>query len=349
MQDWSPCCDSRSAGLDSLICTTINPVPFQGAIRHLQSRFTSYVATCPAPLAAAGLIVTPEIRIQSELYLPITEIAAAFTRLYQSALSYPPILSSTPFYDALSWADLFSTLPLCFQFSANPARLLEVLLKERTLLAEFLFFSFLPRRFYGGFVRYPAQQEFVRNWLQQKNLKTLRCLDAACGTGEGTYGLARLLMENDYRMETFEIEGWTLEPLEVWAAAERYFPHDRQYERRFREETERLFRIGYPSCVSFRTADLTVSHLRAIDSDQWDLILCNGLLGGPILHEPVKLQQVVSNLAALLAADGILLAADNFHGGWKQHCPREKLRDLFGLCGLNCFNVGEGIGGSRRL
>lgn len=348
MQESPACRDSENEGLDRLITTAINPAPFQGAVRHLQYRFASYVATCPAPLPAAGLIVTPEIRVQSELYLPIAEIRAVFTRLYQAALRYTPILSSTPFYNALSWADVFSSLPSRFQFSANPALLLEALLADGTLLTEFLFASFLPRRFYGGFARYPLQQEFIRNWLQQKNLHTVRCLDAACGTGEGSYGMARLLMQSGFRAESVLTEGWTLEPLEVWAAAVRRFPHDRIYEQRFREETDLLFTGGNLARISFRAADLTDPLIQSMDSGQWDLILCNGLLGGPILHEPVKLQQVVANLAALLAPEGILLVADSFHGGWKQHCPREHLCSLLEQCGLKCSEAGEGIGGLRR-
>ncbi|HIJ96484.1 MAG TPA: chemotaxis protein CheR [Desulfuromonadales bacterium] len=347
MQESPPCRDSENEGLDRLISTAIDTTPFQGAVRHLQSRFASYVATCPAPLTAADLIVTPEIRVQSELYLPVAEIRAVFTRLYQSALRYSPILSSTPFYNALSWADAFNSLPTRFQFSANPARLLEALLTDGTLLTEFLFASFLPRRFYGGFARYPLQQEFIRNWLQQKNLHTVRCLDAACGTGEGTYGVARLLMDSGYRAESVLTEGWTLEPLEVWAARARCFPHDRTYEQRFRDETDLLFTGGYLTRISFRTVDLTDPLMQTADSDQRDLILCNGLLGGPILHDTGKLQQVISTLAELLVPGGILLAADNFHAGWKQHCPHENLCSLLEQCGLNCCEAGEGISGSR--
>jgi hypothetical protein len=159
--------------------------------------------------------------------------------------------------------------------------------------------------------------------------------------------LARLLMDSGYRAEPALIEGWTLEPLEVWAAEQRRFPHDLQYERRFRNETESLFERGYQSSLSFRVADLTDPLIRAQNSAPWDLILCNGLLGGPILHEPSKLQHVVSNLAALLAPDGMLLAADSFHGGWKQHAPYKNLPSLLEKCGLNCCEAGEGLGGSR--
>jgi SAM-dependent methyltransferase len=345
MQNRSPLCNAKREGLENLITTTINPVPFQGAIRRLQSRFTSYAATCPAPLPAPGLIITPEIRIQSELYLPISEIAAVFKRFYQSALRYPPIFCSTPFHNPLSWADLFNTLAPSFQFSANPAHLLEALLTDCALRTKFLFASFLPRRFYGGFARYPKQQACIRSWLQQWNRKTVRCLDAACGTGEGTYTLARLIMESGCRAENIQIEGWTLEPLEVWAAAERHFPHDRNYERHFHEETDGIFELGYRPYIRFRTADLTNLHLRAMGSSQWDLILCNGLLGGPILHEAIKLQQVVTNLAALLAAGGNLLVTDSFHGGWKQMYPHKNLRVLFEQCGLECFEAGDGTGG----
>jgi hypothetical protein len=40
----------------------------------------------------------------------------------------------------------------------------------------------------------------------------------------------------------------------------------------------------------------------------------------------------------------MLLAADHFHGGWKQKCPQYELRALFALNGLNPVEIGEGIG-----
>lgn len=336
-------CREAQKDLDLLISRKLNAATFQNAIRRLNDRFQVYASTCPAPLPAPGLVVTPEIRCQSELYLPVAEITLAFQQLYRSALTYPPFLPSTPFHKALSWADIFTALPPSFQFSANPARLLEVLLSDHDLLVEFLFASFLPNRFYGGFRRYPRQGEIIRGWLEVRGTKTLRCLDAACGTGEDTYGLASLAMERGFQAEYMQIEGWTIEPLEVWAAAHARFPHDRRREASFREEIAELFEQGFHTCIRVRSVDL----LDAPQSEQFDLILCNGLLGGPIMNVSHELEQVVGNLARRLAPGGLLLAADHFHGGWEQKCPQENLRALFKKHGLNVMKAGEGIGGLK--
>ncbi|MDO9067241.1 MAG: hypothetical protein Q7W05_02155, partial [Deltaproteobacteria bacterium] len=166
----SPSDDAKIAltNLSRLIKTDVNPERFRSSIRILQGRFDIYVSTCPDPFIAKDLIVTPEIRRQSEHYLPIAEITRIFYRFYEYALTYPPVLSSTPFHKALSWADVLVSLPPRLQFSANPARLLEALLSDQGLMGEFLFLSFLPLRFYGGFKRYPKQAEFIREWLNNR-------------------------------------------------------------------------------------------------------------------------------------------------------------------------------------
>jgi len=328
--------------------------PFQNSIRRLQSRFNIYASTSPAPYIAPCLIVTPEIRRQSEIYLPIAEIRRIFHHLYRHALHYPPILSSAPFHKALSWADLYLALPPRFQQSSNPARLLEALLSDRDMLTEFLFESFMPRRFYGGLGRYPGQMEFIRGWLDKKNrggVTRLRSLDAASGRGEDTCGLATLLMEARFAPEEIEIEGWTLEPLEVWSAAHRSFPHDPKRETIYRRETARIIEMGYHQRIRFRCADLTGNlppHLWQSGIDrQFDLILCNGLLGGPIVGESEQLEHVLANLSSLLAPGGILLAADSFHDGWKSECRKDGLKGLFLRVGLEISDAGEGIGGLK--
>ena len=353
-----PYTEGESAALDTLLTIDINKNRFQSALRRLHTLFRVYACTCPVPLPAPGLIVTPEIRTQCERYLPISEVAAAFNHLYSAALTYPPIFSSTPFHNSLSWADTFSALPVQFQFSANPARLLESLLDDSRLLTRFLFVSLLPGRFYGGIGRYPRQQKFVREWLTTRKGRTLYCLDAACGTGEETYGLALLLSEQGFSPEAIRIDGWTLEPLEVWAATYLLFPHDRRREALLRGATFALFQRGYGRRISFRCQDILKSPTQsplfretvdrqAGENRPFDLILCNGLLGGPIIHEKVQLNRAVGNLSQLLAPGGILLAADNFHGGWKQKCPQTELRASFETCGLKYVEPGEGIGGIK--
>ena len=336
-----------------LLVRTVEPGSFRNSVQRLDSLFRIYAENCPVPLPAPGLIITPEIRNQSECYLPIAEVAAPFYGLYRTALPYPPILSSTPFHKALSWADVFVTLPPNMQFSANPARLLEALCSDHALLTEFLFASFLPSRFYNGLGRYPRQMEFVRSWLADRKMETVCCLDAACGTGEGVYDLALILSALGVSAEKVCFDGWTIEPLEVWAAAARSFPHNRQRESELRTATSLLMDNGYMRRTVFTCRDIVRAAsppdlLRDCEQRRFDIILCNGLLGGPILHEKEELELAVGNLAELLAPNGIMLAADSFHGGWKQKCPQSELRALFELNRLKTFEAGEGIGGLSR-
>ena len=338
-----PCSAAVESGDLELPVRAVDRDLFRFAMRRLHTLFTIYADTCPVPLPAPGLIITPEIRNQCQCYLPIDIVSPVFYRLYRSTLTYPPILSSTPFHNAMSWADVFATLPPDMQISANPARLLEALLADRDLLMEFLFASFLPGRFYNGFERYPRQQDFIRRWLTDRNMRKIRGLDAACGTGEGTYDLARILSERGFSPEEVHVEGRTLDPLEVWSAATGRFPHDRQREADFQKNTSWLFEREFHSSIHFRCADLLIR----TNGEPFDLIICNGLLGGPILHEKRELDLAIDNLAGVLAPNGILLAADSFHGGWKQQCPQSELRALFEKNCLHPFEAGEGIGGLK--
>ena len=338
-----PANNTVQTSLGSLLADNLFPERFQSAIRRVHRYFDIYASTSPVLCIAPRLIVTPEIRIQSELYLPLAEIAPVFNRLYTSALNYPPTLASSPFHNALSWADTYATLPPRFQCSVNPARLLELLLSDGTLLTEFLCASFLPSRFYGGFRRYPAQLEFIRRWLKKKNGGGVRCLDAACGTGEGTYDVAALLAEHSDTGENMSIEGWTLEPLEVWAATHRCFPHDHPREVIYREVTSRLSEQRTLGAIRFRCANL----VNPPPEQQFNLVLCNGLLGGPILHQKVDVERVVVHLIELLAPGGMLLAANRFHDGWKRQCPQKDLQALFEYHGLTCVIAGEGLAGEK--
>lgn len=353
MQPATSTSSSREATIETLLAP-IGENRFLSDIRSLHALFCIYAATSPEPLPAPGLIITPEIRAQCERHLPIAKIITIFNRLYSSALTYPPILSSTPFHRSLSWADTFASLPQDFQFSANPARLLEALLSDNDLMTRFLFTSFLPKRFYGLIGRYPDQQLFIREWLKATGTGRVSCLDAACGTGEETYELANLLCELGFSPDNVQIDGWTLEPLEVWVATHRSLPHDRNREMLLRKTTAPLLQRGYGRSIHFRCIDLTRGapyayspEMAAENGGQFNLILCNGLLGGPIIHESRQLEQTVANLVQLLAPGGIMLAADSFHGGWKQKCPQWKLRASFEANGLRNVEISEGICGLK--
>jgi SAM-dependent methyltransferase len=332
--------DARS-NLEKLLNLQLCADAFKPFLRELHTRFSVYAATCPVPLPAPGLIITPEIRLQSELYLPVAEITEIFELLYRASLSYSPIFESCPFHKALSWADVFVSLPQRFQFSPNPACLLEKLISHPEFLVEFLFASFLPRRFYGGFRRYPQQSEFLGSWLSSRTANTLHCLDAACGTGESSYDLVMQLLQKGFLAEDFNVEGWTIEPLEVWSAAHARFPHDSTKEADYHQEIEAVFTFNAADRILFRTVDLRESTI-AKSGSEFDLILCNGLLGGPILTA-CEVQSVVAGLSRLLVPGGIIIAADRFHGGWKQKHPQDWLRVQFESVGLEVFAAGEGL------
>lgn len=321
---------------------------FAPALRRLRRRFACYAATSPTPLPAAGLQITPEIRYQSELYLPMDELRHLFFRYYQASLSCPPVLASTPFAAAPSWADCFAALPSWLQASPDPSRLFERLLSDADLHVRFIFASFLPARFNGpGFGRYPGQLGWLRclaRSLREQGMERLCCLDAACGSGEGSWELLELLAAEGWQPAQVRLQGWTLDPLEVYAAANRYLPHDMQRQQVYRQRTTLLTHEGWGDCVRFQAVDLLGDD---VPLDRFDLILCNGLLGGPLVHAGGALEQVIGMLARRLRPGGWLLAANRFHGGWQRSVTQADLAGLFSQAGLVVQAAGEGIAGQR--
>lgn len=174
----------------------------------------------------------------------------------------------------------------------------------------------------------------------------LRCLDAACGSGEGTYGLARLLRECGFSPGEMVVHGATIEPLELFAAAHGWFPHDPARHKGFRRQMLPLIEDGTAGSIQFFQEDLTDSGQE--QEDGYDLILCNGLLGGPLMHSRDTLERAVERICARLRPDGILLAADHFHGGWKKSLPENDLGEMLTGCGLKLLALGEGLAGIRQ-
>ena len=339
---------SRNSGdaeraLATLVNPRLDPLLFARRIQRLQQMFFTYTTHCPPPWPGPGLQITPEISCRSELWLPLDQLRHHFQALYRYSLRYPPILTSTPFAQMTSWASIVSVFPYFQMPYDNPAALLEHLVNDDGLRTKFLFWSFMPRRFYGGGSdRYSGQSIAITEWLRRRGRqgRKLRCLDAACGDGAATYALVHLCTELGWTPESLEVEGWTLEPLEVWSAAYGRFPHEPARERAFLEETGDCFERGSAASVRFCCVDI----LDVPASEPFDLILCNGLLG-PIIHTRRAMELAVRSLAGLLAPGGMLLAADHFHGGWKQKYPQQELRVLCQLNGLHTEEAGEGIAG----
>ena len=315
-------------------------------IARLGERFRVYAETVPFGLWGDGLAVTAEMRSTTDLLLPLEEVRRAFRRLLRLSLPFPPDLDGTPPQAATSWPDCLERLDPPFR-EPNPARLLARLAADGELRARFIFSLFVPRRHGADAERYPGQGDFLHRWLGPtggKGGNPLRCLDAACGAGEGTYGLARLLVKKGFAPAGFSIVGASRDPIEIFAATHGFFPHDPARQEGFRRLREELGATGALGRIRFTAADLTA---QTGDDETFDIILCNGILGGPFMHERRTLERVVAGLANRLAAGGIILAADRFHGGWKRVAPPGLLEEILAGQGLSVVTAGEGMAGIR--
>jgi len=311
-------------------------------IRRLDARYASWLASYPLGEWGPGLAVTREMRVVSETYLPMDEIRRAFRRLFRLSFLQTPCYGASRLLCANSWLDL---LPAYHPFmgGCNPALLLRRLADDAGLRLRFLFAEFLPPRYGCRSGRYPHQTEQVRGWLHANRQRFgggIRCLDAACGSGEGTYDLVRLLLEEGYPVGGFCVHGTTLEPLELFAGAHAVFPHDTQREEAFRARVAPIFGAGGATGMSFFLGDVLES---AGDGGRYDLIVCNGLIGGPMLHAESEAMRGLSVLADALAPAGMLCIADSFHEGWSNSSSRATLAGLAAGCGLSVSLLPDGI------
>lgn len=313
------------------------------AIERLDERFRNYSAFYPHGLWAPGLVITGEMRGCTEQYLPMSEIRSAFRQLFFAALHYQPSDESTPFLGATSWLDLLQRLRLS-KDEVNPSTLLRKLVTDESDRIRFLFSALLPSHHGGCFLRYPEQLHYLKGWIQGKRRQFnhgVRCLDTACGTGEGTYDLLALFLKCGLPVRALQIHGSSLEPLEVFAAAHGYFPHDPEKQKRFHAFMEPLLATNAPRSVVFFQDDI-LRH-PSPDEKPYDIILCNGLLGGPFLHEQGLLEGAITAMAKRLGAGGILLAADRFHAGWKKENPPIRIVELMRRIGLEVHQGEYGI------
>jgi len=313
-------------------------------IGRLAEAFQSYASCYPLPLWAPGLVITPEMRGQTEALFPISWVRAVFELLLKRGCRFPPLLSGSYLHSSASWLDLLQRLrPQIIH--ADPATTLGELAEDAQKRTRFLFALLLPHHFGGAFDRYPGQSEWLGAWLGDNlgRLKgRIRALDSACGSGEGTYGLAELIAGAGFSGKGSAVHGSTLEPIELFAGAHAYFPHDLDRARDFRARIAPVLERADGIEMEFY-----LDEVGAAEGEEYQLILCNGLLGGPLLHEPGELSRAVRSLASRLAPGGVLLAADRFHAGWRQRVPVEALRTLMRENGLSPLEVPEGVAGEK--
>jgi SAM-dependent methyltransferase len=316
-------------------------------VARLGERFRVYCGCYPFGLWAPGLAVEREMRTLTEAYLPLVEITRAFDRFLSVALKFPPFHAASIVHSATDWLDILQRFqPLVAR--PNPATLLGRLMADEEYRRRFIFTNFMPARYGGGFGRYPGQARFLAQWLDTNRsglASGVRCLDAGCGSGEGTYELAQLLIDKGFAAASIHVRGETLEPLELFAAAHAFFPHDREREEAFRRRIRPLFACGAAERISFHLEELGC--MNSAGEKGCDIILCNGLLGGPFFHDPGGVAETVRKISKRLNPGGILLAASRFHGGWKKLLSDQALREIFRACGLKVVAVAEGVGGVR--
>jgi len=314
-------------------------------IERLAADFRSYADCYPLPLWAPGLELTGEMRGLTEALFPMSRVRAVFTFLLASGCRFPPLLEGTYLGSSASWLDLLHRFrpQICH---ADPATTLRELAGDPEKRMRFLFALLLPHHFGGTFDRYPGQSQWLAEWLRGSVSRfggRLRTLDSACGSGEGAYGLAELVGEAGFKGKDCVVHGSTLEPIELFAAAHAYFPHDPERAAEYRNRVAPLL-TGEDAV----TMEFYLDKVGTVGgAGNYQLILCNGLLGGPLLHDPAELERAIGALAARLAPGGVLLAADRFHAGWRLRVPADKLRSLMQEHGLVPLEIGEGVGGRK--
>jgi SAM-dependent methyltransferase len=315
------------------------------SIDRLAAAFRSYADSYPLPFWAPGLLLTAEMRGLTEALFPISRVRAVFEHLLKSGCRFPPLLSGSYLHSSASWLDLLNRFrPQLRQ--ADPAAILRELAGDPEKRMRFLFALLLPHHFGGTFDRYPGQSQWLGVWLRDNFGRLegrIRVLDSACGSGEGTYGLAELMDAAGFGGKECVVHGSTLEPIELFAAAHAFFPHDPDRAGDYRARVAPLLAGTDAVGMEFYLSDVG----NAADWNEYHLVLCNGLLGGPLMHEPEELARAIGALAARLLPGGVLLAADRFHAGWRLRVPAEQLRALMRAQGLIPLELPEGIGGRK--
>ena len=310
---------------------------FNTSIRTLSASFQRYCQTSSSPLPTGGLIITPEVRYQSELYIPISIFGKALQRIL--TLSCPHYYGSALHTITPSWADWCSHPSIqALGCGCDPGRFLHNLLTDYELLTRFVFSNGLPYHHNGrGFGRYPEQTQIIIHFLRflrSSGQNQLVMEDIGCGSGEGTWELLLYAQEARWSPLQVHCRGITPNPLEVWAATQRWLPHLTTRCQHYRQKTEPLIQSGWGECIDFAEEGIIPI---SPPSPQRNLILCNGLLAGPALNSQEQLTAAIKSITNRLASGGLLCIADRFHDGWKQQEAYRMRTSLLEQSGFHLF------------
>ena len=251
-----------------------------------EARLENWRRHAAPPWWARDLIITPELRAAYEMWLPVREFLHDLKTIGRTWLPAEECLPLPLRHETfLSLPDLWAALPsslegkLCF----SPQELLAFF----CALAD-------PPRFGTIRGRYNDELAIMRR-LRHPNM---RVLDVACGVGLNTLEIAEA--------SGAETIGLTSEWLEVWMAENRSLPHDPLREKdmqRFPRDFNVRFQLGRAECFAFQKP--------------FDLIVCNGLVGGRFFHSDTQYAAFLTSCRACLAPNGSILLANHFHEGSK--------------------------------
>ncbi len=270
------------------------------------SRHSLFAQRVPPPWWAHGLVLDSDVRQQYENYLPVGEFKRDLHALARCMLPdpdwTPSALKTTKGCGCCSWGEKHASLPDLWQtMSAEFAGKLRFELDE--MLPLFCALAD-PPRFGTDFGRYSQQLDLLRNWLFDIPRSRCRALDLGCGTGQGTWELTALLRHGGVRKPL--VTGVTYEPLEAWMAGNRQLPHDLRRAAVFK---------GF-SCED--TPEFVVADVNDMPfgcRHNVDLIICNGLIGGPFLHHEEQIEKLLAAFRGMLRPDGVVTVANHFHDG----------------------------------
>ena len=259
--------------------------------KHWEARLDNWRRYAAPPWWARDLIITPELRAAYEMWLPMREFLHDLKTIGQAWLPSEECLPLPLRHDIfLSLPDLWAALPsslegkLCFS--------------PQELLAFFCALADPPR--FGTICgRYNDELALIKD-LARPNM---RVLDIACGVGLNTLEIAAT--------SGGETIGLTSEWLEVWMATHRCLPHDSLREqdiRRFPHDLNVRFQLGRAEFFAFEKP--------------FDLIVCNGLVGGRFFHSEAHYAAFLDSCRACLAQNGSILLANHFHEGAKPDVER---------------------------
>ena len=286
---------------------TVLPWSRQGTAERVRfnakwsARKARYAALAGWRWYAPGLVVDAELRGVYEIYLPWQEFRRDLRRLALSCLphaSWLPRVLRAPSGGCcagagLSLPDFWAALPPRFAgqvtFSASE---LPVLL---CALAD-------PPRYGTAAGRYPDQLAWLRDWSRARQPRErMDVLDVGCGTGQGTYELAGALR---CQIPDLHVVGVTAEPLEAWMARQRQTPHDLRPHRTFPPAPT-------GAAVCFVCGDAR----RLPFSRSFDLVVANGLVGGP-MFQGEACDMMLEQVAGCLTSGGVFTLANHFHDGF---------------------------------